>query len=144
MLVMQVLFIELSQKQQIRKLEYTWSNSANLRISSSIRLWRYIEWKSLQLLDSYFVFCSWSATYRLLQYVAILYKIIGVVYILGPIRTEMLEAQLQPRFGLAIVMNYSSLLHFINVGLILIAQAEHVPWGINWVNMTLECNQSRR
>lgn len=92
MLVMQVLLIELSQKQQIWKPEYTWSNSANLRISSSIRLWSYIEWKRPQLLDSYFEFRSWSATYRLLQYVAILYKIVGVVYILCPIRTEMLKA----------------------------------------------------
>lgn len=77
------------------------------------------------------------------QDVAVPYKIIGVIDILVPKWSEMFKANLQPWFWLAIVMDNCSFFHTLNVRVILIAQAKHVPWRINWVNMTFKCNQSR-
>lgn len=80
----------------------------------------------------------------LLQHMAISNKIIRVVNILGPEWTEMLKADFQPWFRLAIIVNHCCLFHIFNVSLILIAQSKHVPRGINRMNMIPECDQSRR
>lgn len=82
----------------------------------------------------------WSPDKFLLQDVAIPNEIIGVVNILGPKWSEMVKTNLQPRLWLAIIVNYCSLSDIFNIGLILVSQAKHVPRGINWVNMTFECN----
>lgn len=71
-------------------------------------------------------------------------KIIWIVDILGPKWPKMFKANLQPGFWLAIVVNNSSLFHSLNIGIVLITQAKHLPRGINWVNMAFECNQCRR
>lgn len=76
----------------------------------------------------------------LLQNVAIPDEVIGVVNMLGPKWSEMLKTYLQPWLCLAVVVNYSSLSEIFNVGLVLVTQAKHVPEGVNWVNVTLECN----
>lgn len=82
--------------------------------------------------------------YQLLQYVTVPNKVIRVVHIFSPKWPEMIKSNLQPWFRLSIVVNHCSLFHTFNIGLILITQAKHVPGWIDWVNMTLECNQSRR
>lgn len=77
------------------------------------------------------------------QDVAVPYKIIGVVDILGPEWPEMLKPNFQPWLGLTVVVDDCSLFHIFNIGLVLITQAKHMPRWINWMNMTFKCNQSR-
>lgn len=72
------------------------------------------------------------------------HKIIWIIDILGPKWPKVFEANWQPGFWLAIVVNNSSLFHALDVGIVLITQAKHVPRGINWMNMTFKCNQCGR
>lgn len=74
--------------------------------------------------------------------VAVPNKIIGVVDVFGPEWPKMLKANLQPGFWLTIIVNNCSPFNTFKIGVILITQSKHMPWWINWVNMTFKCNQS--
>lgn len=80
---------------------------------------------------------------KLLQDVAITNELVRVVNILGPKWTEMLKPDLQPWFWLTVVMDDSSLLHILKLGIVLVAQAKHVPMRINRMDMAFKCNQCR-
>lgn len=80
----------------------------------------------------------------LLQDMAIPDEVIGIVHIFGPKWPEMFKSYLQPWLRLAIVVNYSSFFGILHIRLTLVAQTKHVPRGVDWVDITLECNQGRR
>ena len=71
-------------------------------------------------------------------------EVIWVINILGPKWSKMIKANGKPWFWLAIVVNNCSILHILDVGVVLVTQTKHVPGWVNRVNMTLECNQGRR
>lgn len=80
----------------------------------------------------------------LLQYVAVFNEYIGIVDIFCPKWSEMFKTYFEPWLCLAIVVNYGSLFYTLDIGIILVSKTQHVPWWVNWVDVTFKSDQSRR
>jgi hypothetical protein len=65
-------------------------------------------------------------------------EFIGKVHILSPQWPKFWECYLQPRLGSAIKMDDTSILSISKARIVLVTQPQHVPEGINNMDMTME------
>jgi hypothetical protein len=113
----------------IRGLEF--ANSFSLSLSFSFFIYKWVS--SIIMINTFF-----SKPSLRCPNMTALDEFIGKVHILSPQWPKFWECYLQPRLGSAIKMDDTSILSISKARIVLVTQPQHVPEGINNMDMTME------